>query len=161
VEEGRGKEGDLWMAPKDIQVIIYGSCEPVVLHGRMDFSHVIKDLEMGDYIRLSGCSQGPRSVLINERGQVPVTHTCNPSYSGGRDQDNCGLKPSQANSSMRPYLEKPFTKIGLVEWLKVKAMSSSPSTTKKKKERKRKWVTGRSDFKKLCWGLWSGSNGRC
>jgi hypothetical protein len=33
---------------------------------------------------------------------------------------------------MRPYLEKSFTKIGLVEWLKVKALSSSPSTTKKK-----------------------------
>jgi hypothetical protein len=33
---------------------------------------------------------------------------------------------------MRPYLEKPFTKTGLVEWLKVKALSSSPSTVKKK-----------------------------
>jgi hypothetical protein len=31
----------------------------------------------------------------------------------------------------RPYLEKPFTKIGLVEWLKVKALSSSPRTAKK------------------------------
>jgi hypothetical protein len=35
----------------------------------------------------------------------------------------------------RPCLEKPFTKIGLVEWLKVKALSSSPSTAKKKKEK--------------------------
>jgi hypothetical protein len=35
---------------------------------------------------------------------------------------------------MRPYLEKPFTKIGLVEWLKVKALRSSPSTTRKKKK---------------------------
>jgi hypothetical protein len=34
----------------------------------------------------------------------------------------------------KPYLEKPFTKIGLVEWLKVKVLSSSPSTAKKKKE---------------------------
>jgi hypothetical protein len=34
---------------------------------------------------------------------------------------------------MRHYLKKPFTKIGLVEWLKVKALSSSLSTTKKKK----------------------------
>jgi hypothetical protein len=33
---------------------------------------------------------------------------------------------------MKPYLEKYFTKkIGLVDWLKVKALSSSPSTTKK------------------------------
>jgi hypothetical protein len=44
------------------------------------------------------------------------------------------LKP--ANSSARPYLEKPFKKkIRLVEWLKVKALSSSPSTAKKKKKR--------------------------
>jgi hypothetical protein len=38
---------------------------------------------------------------------------------------------------MRPFLKKPFTKIGLLGWFKVKALSSSPSTTKKKmKERK-------------------------
>jgi hypothetical protein len=37
---------------------------------------------------------------------------------------------------MRPYLEKPFTKIGLVEWLKMKALSSSPSTSKKKKKKR-------------------------
>jgi hypothetical protein len=37
---------------------------------------------------------------------------------------------------MRPYFEKPFThthKKGLAAWLKVKALSSSPSTAKKKK----------------------------
>jgi hypothetical protein len=32
---------------------------------------------------------------------------------------------------MRPYLKKPFTKKGLVEWLKVKALSSSPSTERR------------------------------
>jgi hypothetical protein len=36
---------------------------------------------------------------------------------------------------MRPYFKKPFTKIGLVEWLKVKALSSSPNTTKQKKKK--------------------------
>jgi hypothetical protein len=46
------------------------------------------------------------------------------------------LKPAQANSSTRPYLEKPFTKIRLLEWLKVKDLISSPSTAKKKKKRK-------------------------
>jgi hypothetical protein len=35
---------------------------------------------------------------------------------------------------MRHYLEKPFTKIGLVEWLMVKALSSSHGTAKKKKK---------------------------
>jgi hypothetical protein len=33
---------------------------------------------------------------------------------------------------MRPYLENPFTKIGLVEWFKVQALSSRPSMAKKK-----------------------------
>jgi hypothetical protein len=39
---------------------------------------------------------------------------------------------------VRPYLEKPFTKIGLVECLKVKTLSSSPSTVKKKKKEEEK-----------------------
>jgi hypothetical protein len=54
----------------------------------------------------------------------------NPSYPGGRDQEDCGSKPT--NSSARPNPEKLFTKIGPVEWLKVKTLSSSPSTTKTK-----------------------------
>jgi hypothetical protein len=35
-----------------------------------------------------------------------VAHICNPSYSGGRDQEDQGLKPAQANSSARPYFKK-------------------------------------------------------
>jgi hypothetical protein len=35
---------------------------------------------------------------------------------------------------MRPYLGKKNAKQGLVEWLKVEALSSSPSTAKKKKK---------------------------
>jgi hypothetical protein len=30
---------------------------------------------------------------------VLVAHTCNPIYSGGRDQEDCGLKAALANSS--------------------------------------------------------------
>jgi hypothetical protein len=63
-----------------------------------------------------------------------VAHTYNPSYSRGRDQEDCGSKPTWANSSIRPYLKKPITEIGLVEWLKVKALSSNPSTEKKKSD---------------------------
>jgi hypothetical protein len=29
---------------------------------------------------------------------VPVAHTYNPSYSGGRDQGDCSMKPAWANS---------------------------------------------------------------
>jgi hypothetical protein len=59
-----------------------------------------------------------------------MAHAYNSIYSGGRDQEDHCSKPAQVNSSVRPYLKKPFTKIGLVEWLKAKALSSSPSTAK-------------------------------
>jgi hypothetical protein len=37
---------------------------------------------------------------------------CNPSYSGGRDQEDHGSKPAWANNSRDPILKKPFTKQG-------------------------------------------------
>jgi hypothetical protein len=40
---------------------------------------------------------------------------------------------SQPGYFTRPYLEKPFTEIGLVEWLQVMALSLSPTTAIKKK----------------------------
>jgi hypothetical protein len=40
---------------------------------------------------------------------------------------------------VKPYLEKPFTKIELMEWLKVKALSSRPSATQTHKKDK---ITG-------------------
>jgi hypothetical protein len=36
----------------------------------------------------------------------------NPSYSGGRDQEDCSSKPPHVNSSQDPILKKPITKIG-------------------------------------------------
>jgi hypothetical protein len=35
-----------------------------------------------------------------------VAHACDPSYSGGRDQEDHGLKPAQGNSSQDPILKK-------------------------------------------------------
>jgi hypothetical protein len=66
--------------------------------------------------------------------RVLVAHTCNPSYSGGRDQEDHGSKPAWTNSSRDPSLKKPYHKKGLVEWLKVKTLSSNPNTAKKKKK---------------------------
>jgi hypothetical protein len=44
---------------------------------------------------------------------APVAHACNPSYLGGRDQDDHGWKPAQANSSRDPISKnKPFTREG-------------------------------------------------
>jgi hypothetical protein len=45
---------------------------------------------------------------------------------------------------------KPFTKIGLVEWFKVKAFSSSISITKKPQK-----------TKGMCWGVGMTGNMRC
>jgi hypothetical protein len=46
------------------------------------------------------------------------------------------LKPAQANGSRDPISKNPSQKIGLVEWLKVKALSSSLSSAKKKKKKR-------------------------
>jgi hypothetical protein len=50
---------------------------------------------------------------------APVAHAYNPSYSGGRDPEDHGLKPAQANSSLNLDKNHPKKKKGLVEWLKV------------------------------------------
>jgi hypothetical protein len=47
---------------------------------------------------------------------------------------------------MRTYLKKPFIKIGLAEWLKVKALSSSPSTAKKKKKKRKEMQYGEKNL---------------
>jgi hypothetical protein len=38
-------------------------------------------------------------VLRMGESWVLVAHAYNPSYSGGRDQEDCGLRPAQENSS--------------------------------------------------------------
>jgi hypothetical protein len=50
--------------------------------------------------------------------QAPVVHLCNPSYSGGRDQEDHDSKPDWANSSPDPILKILNTKTGLGEWLR-------------------------------------------
>jgi hypothetical protein len=57
-------------------------------------------------------------------------------YPGGRNQEDLGSKPAWANSLWDPISKKTYHKKGLVEWLKVKALSSSSSNTKKKKKKK-------------------------
>jgi hypothetical protein len=69
--------------------------------------------------------------------QTLVTHTCNPSYSGGRDQEDHSSKPVPANSSVRPYLEKPITKWagGVAEGV---GPEFKPQHLKKKNKKKKK-----------------------
>jgi hypothetical protein len=52
--------------------------------------------------------------------QVLMGHTCNSSYSGGRDQEDHGSKPAGANSAQDPISKKKnHHKQEMVEWLKV------------------------------------------
>jgi hypothetical protein len=44
-----------------------------------------------------------------QRSQALVAHA-KPSYSWGRDQEDCGLKPAQANSSRDPTSKSPSEK---------------------------------------------------
>jgi hypothetical protein len=38
-------------------------------------------------------------MTVKHKGQpTPVAHACNHRYSGGRDQEDCGLKPARVNS---------------------------------------------------------------
>jgi hypothetical protein len=64
-----------------------------------------------------------------------VAHACNPSYTGGRDQEDHSLKPARANSSRNPISKKPFTKKKKKGWWwsgSRWALSSSPTPQKKK-----------------------------
>jgi hypothetical protein len=65
----------------------------------------------------SGVRKVPTGVDAGDRGGGSligtVTHTCNPGYSGGRDQEDRGSKPAWANSSRDPISKKrPNTKQG-------------------------------------------------
>jgi hypothetical protein len=76
-----------------------------------------------------------------------VAHACNPSYSGGRDQGDRGLKPAWAKSSwdpisknaslgkefMRPYLQKTLHKKGLTGVAQGRGLEFRPQYHKKKK----------------------------
>jgi hypothetical protein len=55
------------------------------------------------------------STQIQNHSQAPVAHTCNPSYSGSRYQEDHGSKPTLGKQFMRPYLIKTLHKKGLVE----------------------------------------------
>jgi hypothetical protein len=64
-----------------------------------------------------------------------VAHTYNPSYSGGRDQEDCSLIPAHANSSQEPSSKKiPSQKKGDGRVVQGVGLSSSPGTKKKTKE---------------------------
>jgi hypothetical protein len=42
---------------------------------------------------------GPMWLNLENDGRVPMAYTCNPSYSGDRDQEDHGLRLAWANNS--------------------------------------------------------------
>jgi hypothetical protein len=56
--------------------------------------------------------------LLKVQSQALLAHPCNPSYSGGRDQEDHGSKPAWGNSS-RPYFEKTHHTKWMAKGLKV------------------------------------------
>jgi hypothetical protein len=79
-------------------------------------------------------SKGSQNSLTTRiSGRVPVVaHACNPTFSGGRDQEDQGSMPTQENSSWEPILKIPSTKQGR-EHLpsKWEALSSNHNTEEK------------------------------
>jgi hypothetical protein len=75
-------------------------------------------------------------IVKNEEG-LPGAY--NPSYSGGRDQDNRGSEPAQGSTLQDPISKIHITKKRLVEWLKVQTLSSNSNTAKKKKKKKKRF----------------------
>jgi hypothetical protein len=69
------------------------------------------------YADIESSTVNPIIKMTNKPSMVD--HTCNPSYSGGRDEGDCSSKSAWANSSKDPIWKKPITNKGLVEWLKV------------------------------------------
>jgi hypothetical protein len=70
-----------------------------------------------------------------------VAQACNPSYLGGRVQENHTLKPAQTNSSRDPISKekkKILHKKRLLESLKVRHRVQTPVLQKKKKRLSRK-----------------------
>jgi hypothetical protein len=64
-----------------------------------------------------------------------VAHACNSSYSGGKDQEDLGSKPAQANNSMSTYLKKTLHKNRAGGVVQGEGPKFKPQYQKKKKKR--------------------------
>jgi hypothetical protein len=67
-----------------------------------NYEHIkTSGIQLIDQAKNLWCRRGDKihtEGIENLSSWVPVAHTCNTSYSGGRDQEDHSLKPTQANS---------------------------------------------------------------
>jgi hypothetical protein len=59
-------------------------------------------------------------------GQVLVTHICNPSYSGGRDQEGCSSKPAQTGKTLSQKNLHKKRAVGVTQMVEVYLASPGP-----------------------------------
>jgi hypothetical protein len=72
---------------------------------------------------------------------LQACYACNPSYSVvGYRSGGARFKANPRQIVLETQFLKTLHKKGLVEWLKVKILSSSPSSAKKKKTKKTKLI---------------------
>jgi hypothetical protein len=72
--------------------------------------------------------------------QEKVRHFCNPSYSGGRDQDDCGLKLAPSKQFIKTLSQKNPSQKGAGGVAQNVGPEFKPQHHKKKKRRRRKGV---------------------
>jgi hypothetical protein len=71
----------------------------------------------GKHKALSSKPSATKKTQKNKKSWALVAHACNPSYSRKRQKSGGSwFEASPGKWFARPYLGKPFTKIGLVEW---------------------------------------------
>jgi hypothetical protein len=71
--------------------------------------------------------------------QVLVAHAYNPSYSGGRDEEDHSSKATRANSSQDPILKMPITKKSWWSGLRCRSEFKPQYSKKKKKKVEIRW----------------------
>jgi hypothetical protein len=90
------------------------------------------------FSRMKAVSRGTNKN--NSRNTCPsralVAHIYNPSYSGGKDQEDHSLKPAWANNSQDSISKNPIKKNWAGGMAQSEGLSSSPQTAKRKKRNK-------------------------
>jgi hypothetical protein len=83
-------------------------------------------------------SHGKWCITKEDNSTAPVTYACNPSYSGGRDQEDLGLKPARANSLWDYFEKNPSQK--RARGMAQDVPKFKPQSSKKKKKGGKWWT---------------------
>jgi hypothetical protein len=89
---------------------------------------------------------------IRSWGQVPEAHSCNPSYSGDRDQEDRALKPNLEQIFPKTLFQNTQPKKGLTERLKCRheALSSKTGVGRGRRRRRRRRMKRSPREDKVC-----------